>query len=62
VQSLDEKSEDLCKDFLHLITKHLYLNAKKQKNVETMLYLRNLPGDYFKHVAEVSTGDRHKEL
>ena len=61
VKSLEEECVDLCKDFLQLINKHLFPNAKKQKNIETMVYFLKMQGDYFRYVAEVSTGDRHEK-
>jgi len=44
-----------------LINKHLYPHAKKNKNTEAMVYFLKVQGDYFRYVAEVSTGERHEK-
>ena len=61
VKTLEEECVDLCKDFLQLITKHLISNAKRQKNTETIVYFLKMQGDYYRYVAEVSTGERHEK-
>lgn len=61
VKQLEEECVNLCKDLLSLITKHLYPNAKKAKNTELMVYFLKMQGDYYRYVAEVSTGDRHEK-
>jgi 14-3-3 protein len=61
VRQLEEECVNLCKDLLSLITKYLYPNAKKAKNTELMVYFLKMQGDYYRYVAEVSTGDRHEK-
>lgn len=60
-KSLEDECVDICKDFLQLITKHLYPHSKRLKNTEAMVYFLKLQGDYFRYVAEVSTGERHEK-
>ena len=59
--SLEEEVVDLIKDFLNLVSKHLYPRAKKSGNIEAMVYFLKLQGDYFRYVSEVSEGDRHNK-
>jgi hypothetical protein len=44
-----------------LISKYLFPNAKKADNKELMVYFYKMQGDYFRYVAEVSTGERHEK-
>ena len=61
VKQLEEECVNLCKELLSLITKYLYPSAKKAKNTELMVYFLKMQGDYYRYVAEVSTGDRHEK-
>ena len=61
VKVLEEELVDICKELLGLITKTLYPQAKKLKNTEAMVYYLKMKGDYYRYVAEVSSGERHKK-
>lgn len=58
---LENECVDLCKDLLNLVSKCLMPRAKKAGNTEALVYYLKLQGDYFRYVAEVSTGDRHEK-
>jgi len=61
MRKLEDEAVNLCKDLLNLISKHLMPRAKKNNNIEAMVYFLKLQGDYFRYVAEVSEGDRHEK-
>ena len=61
IARLENECVEICKDLLNLIAKHLMPRAKRQNNIEAIVYFLKLQGDYFRYVAEVSEGERHEK-
>ncbi|XP_032392226.1 14-3-3-like protein [Etheostoma spectabile] len=58
-ETIEKELNDICKEVLDLLDKHLIPNAKPADS--SVFYLK-MKGDYYRYLAEVATGEKKEEI
>lgn len=58
-EKIEKELNDICRDVLGLLDKHLIPGAK---NIESEVFYLKMKGDYYRYLSEVSTGEARQDV